>query len=169
MGVNVVVCAVFGLGVSGAKIKIIMLYAQRGCRRPPPYSSARRQPVRCTAKRKSLSYISGGRSTTVQTCPSRSISDYIAHCAAVGSAPSNCTTGRAVHSSSKPGCQKSRYSIQYCTATSRGAHHSFLIGCIDWLNITRIDKPIFYLYNLIKTGKESIGAIVRRRRILFAE
>ena len=53
--------------------------------------------------------------------------------------------------------------------TLRRAHHSFLTRCIGWRKNDRADHPIFYLDTLIKMGSESIEAILRRRRILFAE
>ena len=52
--------------------------------------------------------------------------------------------------------------------TLRRAHHSFLTCCIGCRNNTRADHPISYLNTLIKTGSESIEAILRRKRILFA-
>ena len=51
--------------------------------------------------------------------------------------------------------------------TLRRAHHSFLTHCIGWRKNNRTDPPISYLNTLIKTGSESIKAIMRRRRILF--
>ena len=54
--------------------------------------------------------------------------------------------------------------------TLRRVHHSFLTRCIGRQKNTRADHPISYLDALIKTGSESIKAIMRRRRrILFAE
>ena len=52
--------------------------------------------------------------------------------------------------------------------TLRRAHHSFLTRCIGWRKRTRIDRPIPYLETLAKTGSESIEAVLRKRRILFA-
>ena len=52
--------------------------------------------------------------------------------------------------------------------TLRRAHHRFLTCCIGWRKRNRADHPIFYLNTLIKTGSESIEAILRRRWILFA-
>ena len=50
------------------------------------------------------------------------------------------------------------------------AHHRFLTRCISWRrkHNNRADHPISYLDTLMKTGSESIGATLRRRRILFA-
>ena len=52
--------------------------------------------------------------------------------------------------------------------TLRKAHYSFLTRCIGWRKRTRTDHPISYLETLVKTGIESIEAILRKRRILFA-
>ena len=52
--------------------------------------------------------------------------------------------------------------------TLRRAHHRFSTLCIGWQKHNRADHPISYLDALIKTGRESIGATLRRRRILFA-
>ena len=52
--------------------------------------------------------------------------------------------------------------------TLRRAHHRFLTCCIGWRKRNRADYPISYLNTLIKTGSESIEAILRRRWILFA-
>ena len=52
--------------------------------------------------------------------------------------------------------------------TPRRAHYSFPTRCIGWRMNKRTDHHISYLDTLMKTGRESIGAIVRRRRILFA-
>ena len=52
--------------------------------------------------------------------------------------------------------------------TVRQAHHRFLTRCIGWRKHNRADHPISYLDTLIKTESESIEAILRRRRILFA-
>ena len=48
------------------------------------------------------------------------------------------------------------------------AHHRFLTRCIGWQKHNRANHPISYLKTHIKTGSESIGATLRRRRILFA-
>ena len=50
----------------------------------------------------------------------------------------------------------------------RQAHHRLFTRCIGWRHHNRADRPISYLDTLIKTGSESIGATLRRRRILFA-
>ena len=52
--------------------------------------------------------------------------------------------------------------------TLRPAHHRFLTCCIGWRKHSRADHPISYLDTLLKTGSESIGPTLRRRRILFA-
>ena len=52
--------------------------------------------------------------------------------------------------------------------TLRRTHHSFLTRCIGCRKHNRTDHPISYLDTLVKTGSESIEAILRKRRILFA-
>ena len=52
--------------------------------------------------------------------------------------------------------------------TLRRAYHRLLTRCIGWRKHNRADHPISYVNTLIKTGRESIEAILRRRRILFA-
>ena len=65
------------------------------------------------------------------------------------------------------GCVKwSPRACQYDTL--RRAHHRFLTRCIGWRKNDRADYPISYLGTLIKTGSESIEAILLRRRSLFA-
>ena len=101
MGVIVVVRAAFGLTVSEAKTEIMCLSA-----RGMPESTATfsvKQQARRTTRRTSL-YTSGEASTKMPTCPSRSTGAYATHSAASGSTPSNCTTDRALPSSSKSGC-----------------------------------------------------------------
>ena len=51
--------------------------------------------------------------------------------------------------------------------TLHQAHHSFLTRCIGWQN-NHTDNSISNLDTVMKTGSESIEAIKRRRRILFA-
>ena len=51
----------------------------------------------------------------------------------------------------------------------RRTHHSFLSRCIGWVKNNHADHPVSYLDTLIKTGSESIEAILGRRRILFTE
>ena len=117
------------------------------------------------------------------TCPSRSIGASATHGAASGSIPLNCTTDRALSSSSNYaeiwmlraevletmlyGCVTwSPCACHY--GTLRRAHHSFLTRCIGWRKDDRDDYLISYLDTLIKTGSESIEATLRRTRILFA-
>ena len=50
----------------------------------------------------------------------------------------------------------------------RRAHHRFLTRCIGWRKRNRTDHLISYLDTLVKAGSESIEAILRKRRILFA-
>ena len=51
----------------------------------------------------------------------------------------------------------------------RQAYHTFLTRCIGWRKNNRSNHLISYLDTLVKTGSESIEAIIRRRRILFEE
>ena len=115
------------------------------------------------------------------TCPSRSIGVYATRGAASGGIPSNCTTDRALASSSNYACSEPRYSRQCCTAASRGAqrachydtlrrvHHSLLTRCIGWRKNDRAGHSIPHLDTLIKTGSKGIEVTLRRRRILYAE
>ena len=50
----------------------------------------------------------------------------------------------------------------------RRAYHNLLTRSIGWRKHNRIDHPISYLDNLVKTGSENIEATLRKRRILFA-
>ena len=56
----------------------------------------------------------------------------------------------------------------YHSDTLRRAPHSVLTRCIGWRKHNSTDHPISYLDTLMKTGSESIEAILRKRRILFA-
>ena len=47
-------------------------------------------------------------------------------------------------------------------------HHGFLTRCIGWRKHNRADHPISYLGTLVEPESESIEAILRKRRILFA-
>ena len=123
MGMVVVVCAALGLTVSDVKTEIMCLRTKESTA-----SFRYRQRVRCTAKRTS-SYASGGTSTTMLTCPPRSIGAYPTHGAASGSTPSNCTTDRALPSSSKSGCSEPRYSnntvrLRHVEATRVSLRHA---------------------------------------------
>ena len=100
-GVIVVVCAAFGVTVPEARTEIMCLRA-KGLPESTAIFSVEAAD-RCTTRRTSL-YISGGTSTTMPTCPSRSTGAYAMHSAASGSTPSNCTTDRALPSSSNSGC-----------------------------------------------------------------
>ena len=111
-GMVVVLCAACGLTVSEAKTEIMCLHAKG-----MPESAT---ILRCTTKRTS-SYTSGGISTTLSTCPSRSTGAYARHGPASRSTPSNCTTYRTLPSSSNSGCYEPRYSRQCCTAVSLGS------------------------------------------------
>ena len=50
----------------------------------------------------------------------------------------------------------------------RWAHHSMLLRCPRWRKPKRDDHTLSYADALAKTASESIEAIVRKRRILFA-
>ena len=52
--------------------------------------------------------------------------------------------------------------------TLRQVHQRFLTRCIGRRKHNRADHPVSYLNMLVTTGSESIEAILRRRRILFA-
>ena len=61
------------------------------------------------------------------------------------------------------------WSLRACRHdTLRRAYYSFLTRCIDWQKGNSTDRPFFYLDALIKTERQSIEAIMRRRWILFA-
>ena len=118
MGVIVVVCVAFGLTVSEAKTEIMCLPTKGMPESTATFSvEAAGQVYNQTNE---FVYLRG-TSTTMLTRPSRSIGAYAPHGAGAGSIPSNCTTDRALPSSSKSGCSEPRYSRQCCTAASRGA------------------------------------------------
>ena len=50
----------------------------------------------------------------------------------------------------------------------RRLHHSMLLRCLGWRKRKRDDHTLSYADALAKTASESIDAIVRKRRILFA-
>ena len=101
MGVIVVVYAAFGLTISEAKTEIMCLRAKGMPESTATFSvEAAGQVYNQTNE---FVYL-GETSTTVPTCPSRSIGAYATHGAASGSTPSNCTADRALPSSSKSGC-----------------------------------------------------------------
>ena len=101
MGVTVVVCAASGLTVSEAKTEIMCLRAKGMVESTAIFSvEAAGQVYNQTNE---FVYL-GGTSTTMSTCPSRSTGAYATHSAASGSTPSNCTTDRALPSSSNSGC-----------------------------------------------------------------
>ena len=104
----------------------------------------------------------------MRTCPLKSIGEYATHDAASGSAPSNCTTDRAlptpraeVFETTLYGCVT--WNPRACSYdTLRRAYHSFLTRCIGWGNNNRTDHLISYLGKLIKM------ATLNWRQILFA-
>ena len=50
----------------------------------------------------------------------------------------------------------------------RRVHHSMLLRCLGWRKRKRDDHTLSYADALAKTASDSIEAIVRKRRILFA-
>ena len=50
----------------------------------------------------------------------------------------------------------------------RRVHHSMLLRCLGWRKRKRDEHTLSYADALAKTASESMGAIVRKRRILFA-
>ena len=93
MGVTIVVCAAFRLTVSEAKTAIMRLRAKGMPESTTIFSvEAAGQVYNQTNEL----YTSGGTSTTMPTCPSRSTGAYTTHGAASVSTPSNCTTDRAL-------------------------------------------------------------------------
>ena len=100
-GVIVVVCAAFGLTVSEGKTEIMRLRAKRMPKSTVIFS------VRATSQvynqTNEFVYL-GGPSTTMPNFPSRSTGAYATHGAASGRIILNCTTDRALPSSSNSGC-----------------------------------------------------------------
>ena len=101
MGVIVVVCAAFGLTEPEAKTETMCSRA-KGMPESTAIFSVEAAGQVCNQTNEL--YTSGGTSTTMSTCPSRSTGAYARYGAASGSTPSNCTTGRALPSSTKSGC-----------------------------------------------------------------
>ena len=176
-GVIVVVYAAFGLAVSEAKTEIVCLCTKGVSESTAIFSvEAAGQVYNQTDE---FVYLRGNVNHML-TCPSRLIGAYATYDAASRSIPPNCTTDRALTSSSKSGCPEPKYLRQYYTAcvtwsprachydTLRRAHNSFLTRCNGWRKNDRTDHPISYLDTLIKTGSEIIEATLRRRLILFA-
>ena len=50
----------------------------------------------------------------------------------------------------------------------RRVHHFMLLRCLGWRKRKRDDHTLSYTDALAKTASESIEAVVRKRRILFA-
>ena len=92
MEVIVVMCAAFGLTVSETKTEIMCLRAKEMSESTAVFN------VEAAGQAKTIRtslYTSGGTSTPMLTCPSRSTDTYATQSAASGSIPSNCTTDRA--------------------------------------------------------------------------
>ena len=102
MGAIVVVCATFGLIISEAKTEIMCLRTKGMSESTVTFSVETAGQVYNQANE--FIYL-GGTSTTMLTCPSRSIGAYATHGAASGSIPLNCTTDRALHWAQNPDAQ----------------------------------------------------------------
>ena len=175
MGLIVVVYAAFALTVSEAKTEIMCLRAKGMPESTPIFTvEAAGQVYNQTNE---CVYF-GGASTTMPTCPSRSTGAYEKRGATSESTPWNCTTDRALPSSSKSMLRAEVHEtmLHGCVAwsprachydTQRRFHHIFSTCCIGLRKHNRADHSISYLDTLIKTGSESIEATLRRRRILF--
>ena len=101
MGEIVVVCAALGLTVSEAKTEIMCFHAKWMPESTAIFSvEAEGQVYNQTNE----SVYIGGNGNHTPTCPSRSTGVYATHGAASESTPSNCTTDRALSSSSKSRC-----------------------------------------------------------------
>ena len=101
MEVIAVVCVAFGPTVSEAKTEIMYLLTKRMPESTAIFSVKAADQVYSPTNE--FVYL-GATSTTMPTCPSRSIGAYATHGAISGSTSSNCTTDRALPSSSKSGC-----------------------------------------------------------------
>ena len=101
MEVIMVVCAAFGLTVSEAKTEIMCLCAKW---MPDSTATISVEAAGQVYNQTNEFVYFGETSTITPTCPSRSTGAYAMHGAASGSTPSNCTTDRALPSSSKSGC-----------------------------------------------------------------
>ena len=108
MGVIVVVCAAFRLTVSEAKTEIML----RTKGMPESIATSSLEAAGQVYNQTNEFVYLGGTSTTILTCPSRSIGAYATHGTASGSIPLNYTIDRALPSSSKSGCSEPRYSRQ---------------------------------------------------------
>ena len=96
-----VVCAAFGLIVLETTTEIMRLRAKRMPESTAMFSVEAAGQV---YKQTNEFVYPGGTSTTMPACPSRSTGAHATHGAASGSTTSNCTTDRALPSSSKFGC-----------------------------------------------------------------
>ena len=177
MGVIVTVCAAFGLTVSEAKTEITC-FRQGGCRMPPPHSASR-LPARYTNKR-TISYTSGGTSSTTPTWPSRSTGEYTTPGAAVEVFP------RTVRPTER------RRRAQDPDAESRSTRDNAVQMChVEPARVPlrhaaqsppRLADPLYRMAkayshrppdllprNPCEDGSESIEAILCKRWILFVE
>ena len=101
MGAIVVVYAAFDVAVSEAKTEIMSLRAKG---MPASIAIFSVEAAGQVYNQTNVFVYLGGTSTTMPTCTSRSTGAYATHGVASGSAPSNCTTDRALPSSSNSGC-----------------------------------------------------------------
>ena len=157
----VVVCAAFGLIVSEAKTEIMCLRTKRMPESTAIISvEAAGQVSNQTNK---FVYLGGVTSATMPTCPSRSIGAYATRDAASGNTPPSRLTECSPRGQN-PDAKSQGSRGQCCTAASRGAR-----ACATTKHAAPSlpQVPHFYLDTLIKTGSESIEAIMRRRRIIL--
>ena len=131
IGLIVVVCAAFGLTVSEAKTEIMCLRA-KGVPESTAIFSVEAAGKVYNQTTNEFVYLGAdvNHSAELSIEVDRCIRN--ARCSFRNSTPSNCTTDRALSSSSKSGCQEPRYSIQCCTAASRGARaHTTTTRCVE--------------------------------------
>ena len=161
----VVVCAAFGLIVSEAKTEIMCLRTKRMPESTAIISvEATGQVSNQTNK---FVYLGGVTSATMPTCPSRSIGAYATHDLMQLPEIHPPRTIRLTECSPRgqnPDAKSQGTRGQCCTAASRGAR---ACATTKYAAPSLPQVPHFYLDTLIKTGSESIEAIMRRRRIIL--
>ena len=177
MGVIVVVCVAFGLTVSEAKTEIMCLRAKGMSKSTDTFSVEAAGHV--YSQMNELVYLGGNvnhnadRSIEVNRRIRHAWCSFQTYTLELYDRPSaplelKIRMLRAkVHETMLYGCVT--WSQRACHYdTRRRAHHRFLTRCIDWRKNNHADHPVSCLDTLLKTGSESIGATLRRRRILFA-
>ena len=117
MGVIVLVCAAFGLTVSEAKTEIMCLRAKGMPESTAIFSVEAADEV--YNQTNEFVYLGGDVNHNTDLF-NGSTAAYETHGAASRSAPSKCTTDRALPSSSEYGCSEPRYLRECCTSASRG-------------------------------------------------